>query len=73
MIARGPSSGMASKLFLTTSAVSLEPSLNVTPGRRWKVNVRASSPTSQRSASHGTILPVAGSWSVSESTIWRTE
>jgi hypothetical protein len=65
--------GIASKLALTTSAVSGVPSLKVTPGRRWKVNDRASEPTFQLCASQGTIFPVEGSWSVSESTSCRTE
>jgi hypothetical protein len=58
---------------LTTCAVSFEPSLKVTPDLRWKVNVVASGLMSQLFASHGTMLPILGSCSVSESTIWRTE
>ncbi|CAM5330077.1 hypothetical protein SFUMM280S_09210 [Streptomyces fumanus] len=63
---------MASKFFFTAAASTGVPSLKVAPGRRWKVKDRASSPTSQLRASQGTMRPVAGSWSVSESTVWRS-
>lgn len=69
----GPSLGIASKLALTTEAFSGVPSLNVTPGLSRKMNVRASALTFQLWASQGTIFPVDGSWSVSESTSCRTE
>ncbi len=68
-----PSLGIASKLSLTTAAVRALPSLKVTPERRWKVKVVASLLISQLWASQGTISPVSGFWSVSESTSWRTE
>lgn len=67
-VPRAPSFGTASKLSLTTCAVSGVPSLKVTPDLRWNVNVVVSELMSQLFASHGTILPVLGSWSVREST-----
>ena len=62
-----------SKLAFTAAASTGVPSLKVAPSRRVKVKLRPSGLTSQRSASQGTILPVFGSWSVSESTCWRAE
>ncbi len=62
---------MASKFFLTESAVTGVPSLNVTPSLSLNVNDVASGLISQLSASHGVMSPVFGSWSVNESTTWR--
>lgn len=63
-----PSFTIPSKLSLTARAFTGVPSLKVAPSRRVKVNVVASLLTFQDFASQGTILPVRGSWSVSEST-----
>ena len=52
---------------MTAAALNASPSLKVTPLRSLKVYSLASELTVQLSASHGTISPVAGSWSVSES------
>ena len=68
-----PSWGMRSKFALTAAASSGLPSLKVTPSRRVNVQLDASALDVQDSASHGLISPVSGSWSVSESTSWRTE
>ena len=59
---------MPSKLAFTAAASTGEPSEKVAPERRWKVKLVESGLTVQRSASHGVIAPVFGSWSVSEST-----
>jgi hypothetical protein len=72
-VARAPSWGTLSKLAFTALASSGVPSLKVTPLRRVNVYAVASALTCHFVASHGTIAPVAGSWSVSESTIWRRE
>src|SRR3954447_16378083 len=63
---------MPSYAVLTAFASSGVPSLNVTPSRRGNVYVLASGDTVHFVASHGTILPVLGSWSVSESTRLRS-
>ncbi len=62
---------MVSKFALTAAASTGSPSLKVAPARSVKVNSVADALASNFEASHGTIFPVAGSWSVSEDTNWR--
>src|SRR5664279_2446674 len=66
-----PAAWMSSKLAFTTAAVSGVPSEKVTPGRSVNVKDFASSLICQDCANHGITSPVAGSCSVSESTICR--